>query len=158
MQSRSVPVSSMRVLCYQDLGLVEKEIRRLLKCDERRTPVCLTTEPYTRFRCKVIEILHETGKRGSVSTANATAYLSQGLVARAALVQPSSDDVTAEIALTLAWQHSCEGQMDDSATKSCRKKVRTTLAWQQPCEGQMDDSATRRCRKKARTLCKQNGL
>jgi hypothetical protein len=86
----------MNVSTYEDLGRMEREIKRLLRCNMHRTPVCLTAEPYLRFRCSILEVLS-----GSMEVHQAfSVYLEQGLVARAS----TDPDGSGNIRVSLGWQ------------------------------------------------------
>ena len=91
----------IEVSCYAELNnQVEQEIRRLLRCSEQRTPVCLTAEPYARFRCRVLEMLSSSSSASSTSSEEEVAvYLSQGLVAKAKKQQQAKN-----VVVCIGWQ------------------------------------------------------
>lgn len=144
--------SIIQVSCYSDLNdTVEKEIRRLLKCSEHRTPVCLTAEPYTRFRCRVLEML--ASSPGDDKDNVATVYLSQGLVARAK--RSSANGRVVDVSISWQELHASNQEEGDCFQGDEQKKKKKTKSSAPPtspptCNA---DATKKRSRRKVYPTC-----
>ena len=116
---------TMQVRSYQDIDRVESEIKRLLRCSTRRMPVCMTTEPYIRFRCALIQrLLHHLDNNNNIKAeelSESWVHLSQGLVAKASSSVTTStaddnDDAVAtkiQLQVSLGWEHCCSHKEEE---------------------------------------------
>lgn len=93
---------TMQVSCYSDMNAVEREIARILQCATGRTPTCLMTESYQRFRQDVLETVMMTSSRNSSSSSNSL-HLDQGLVIRAI----KHHHAAAAVTIQLVWKEAC---------------------------------------------------
>lgn len=90
--------ASVSISTYKDLDYLESEIRRLLKCSSQRTPVCMTTEAYARFRCKLLQATTMAASPFEKFPAE-TVQLAQGLVALASFTHNQS-----KLLVLLGWE------------------------------------------------------
>ena len=98
----------INVTSYDDINLVEQEIRRLLRCSSQRMPVCMTAEPYVRFRCRLLQMLmaEDDGRRGQSSESEVAVHLSQGLVAKAVFCK-------SQVTVSLGWWEKKEEEEEE---------------------------------------------
>jgi hypothetical protein len=105
----------LRIRQYEDIAVMEREVCRLLHCEDHRTPVHANTVSYFRFRSKIIQLLsyildkenHDTPLAEQLCSFKM--YLPQGL-----LVKCCADEGFTCIVASIGWvRGSCvyeEGQ------------------------------------------------
>lgn len=97
---KTIPISS-----YEDLNAAEQEIRRLLRSQQQRVPVCMTSDAYHQFRCKAI-----AAAAGDLGTAGTTLHLSEGLVASIVIQKQEEEQqqpMGSRLCMQLAWEGAC---------------------------------------------------
>lgn len=112
---KSIPISS-----YEDLNAAEQEMRRLLRSQQQRIPICMTSESYHQFRCSVISML----LREEQELTPIAFHLPQGLVIR---VQKDSD----ALHMNLLWEDACYSSSSEQQVplqKKSRKHAKESKA------------------------------
>ena len=125
-------ISTIQIQNYHDLDKVENEIRRLLHCSNHRLPVCLTAEPYCRFRCSILENMlvpslettkHDDEEERDKQITEAI-HLEQGLFAKAKF-----ETFEKKLNVSLYWQHNYSATDNTECTTSeakAKSKNKTT--------------------------------
>jgi hypothetical protein len=90
--STEPPSQQLKIHSYNDISSLEREICRLLRCEEGRTPAHATTVSYFRFRSRVIQMLSHILDKENIDPAepsghsqSAKIYLPQGLSVRCSM-------------------------------------------------------------------------
>jgi len=130
------PAVELKIYDYEDIAGMEKEISRLLHCEDGRTPAHANTVSYFRFRSNVIQmlskILDKENEHGHSShSANAfKIYLPQGL-----FVECCADEASSCILASIAWvpgsciykENEVESNTEDQVernNRACKKRTR----------------------------------
>lgn len=117
----SVLVKSIPISTYEDLNAAEQEMRRLLRSQQQRVPICMTSESYHQFRCSIISMLPPSSSEEQQPPL--CFHLPQGLVIR---VQKEAC-AAAEgplLRMNLLWMDACYSSLEEQqvAPRSKKKK------------------------------------